>query len=153
MNTSMTTALRTGVLLSAIGLATTIEARAQAEKPLSEIIRSIEDQQLGVVTEADLDHGRWEVEVHKDGKKTTLYLDPKTGGIDRRKERADAHEVLPPDDARPLAEIIKSVEDEKLGTVTEVDYDDGFWEVEVRKDGTKTKLDIDPRTGERRRRP
>jgi uncharacterized membrane protein YkoI len=61
--------------------------------------------------------------------------------------------VLPPDDARPLAEIIKSVEDQKLGTVTEVDYDDGFWEVEVRKDGTKTKLDIDPRTGERRRRP
>jgi uncharacterized membrane protein YkoI len=60
--------------------------------------------------------------------------------------------VLPPHDARPLAEIIKSVEDQKLGTVTEVDYDDGFWEVEVRKGGTKTKLDIDPRTGETRTR-
>ncbi|HET6577276.1 MAG TPA: PepSY domain-containing protein [Gemmatimonadales bacterium] len=152
MNTSMTTAIRAGVLLSAAGLATPSEARGQAEKPLSEIIKSIEDQQLGSITEADLDHGRWEVEVHKDGRKTTLYLDPKTGAVDRRKERADAHEVLPPEDARPLSELIKSVEDQKLGPVTEVDYDDGFWEVEVRKGGTKTKLDIDPKTGETRTR-
>ena len=152
MNTSMTTALRAGVLLSALGLATTIEAGAQAGKPLSEIIRSIEDQRLGVITEADLDHGRWEVEVHKDGRKTTLYVDPKTGAVDRRKERADAHEVLPPEDAKPLSELIKSVEDQQLGPVTEADYDDGFWEVEVRKGGTKTKLDIDPKTGESRMR-
>jgi uncharacterized membrane protein YkoI len=152
MNTSMTTALRASVLLSAGGLAITIDAVAQAEKPLSEIIRSIEDQRLGVITEADLDHGRWEVEVHKDARKTTLYLDPKTGTVDRRKERADSHEVLPPQDARPLSELIKSVEDQKLGPVTEVDYDDGFWEVEVRKGGTKTKLDIDPKTGETRTR-
>jgi uncharacterized membrane protein YkoI len=150
--TDMTTALRAGVLLAAVGLATTSEARAQAEKPLSEIIKSIEDQQLGSITEADLDHGRWEVEVHKDGRKTTLYLNPKTGAVDRRKERADAHEVLPPGDAKPLSEIIKSVEDQNLGAVTEVDYDDGFWEVEVRKGGTKTKLDIDPKTGETRTR-
>ena len=152
MNTSMTTAFRTGVLLAAIGLATTIEARAQAEKPLSEILRSLEDQRLGAITEADLDHGRWEVEVHKDGRKTTVYLDPKTGAVDRRRERADAHEVLPPADAKPLSEIIKSVEDQNLGAVTEVDYDDGFWEVEVGKGATKTKLDIDPRTGETRTR-
>jgi uncharacterized membrane protein YkoI len=150
--TNVMTALRAGVLLSAVGQATISEARAQAEKPLSEIIGSIEDQRLGSITEADLEHGRWEVEVHKDGRKTTLYLDPKTGTVDRRKERADAHEVLPPGEAKPLSEIIKSVEDQELGAVTEVNYDDGFWEVEVRKSGTKTKLDIDPRTGASRTR-
>ena len=150
--TTMTTALRAGVLLSAVGLAATAEARGQAEKPLSELIRSVEDQRLGVITQADLDHGRWEVKIHKDSRKTTLYLDPKTGAVDRRKERADSHEVLPPEDAKPLSEIIKSVEDQQLGAITEADYDDGFWEVEVRKSGTKTKLDIDPRTGTSRTR-
>jgi hypothetical protein len=63
MNTSMTTAFSAGLLLSAVGLATTSEARAQAEKPLSEIIRSVEDQRLGAITEVDYDDGFWEVEV------------------------------------------------------------------------------------------
>jgi hypothetical protein len=33
---------------------------------------------------------------------------------------------------------------------TEIEFDDGSWEVEVRKDGKKLKLDIDPKTGKSR---
>jgi hypothetical protein len=151
-STNMRMFLGTGVVLAAVGTVITRDARSQTGKPLSEIVKSIEDQQLGVVTEIDFDHGRWEVELHKGGRQTTLYLDPNTGAVDRRKERADPHEVLPPEDAKPLSDLIKSVEDQKLGPITEVDYDDGFWEVEVRRSGAKTKLDIDPRSGASRTR-
>ncbi|OOP57860.1 MAG: hypothetical protein AYP45_01050 [Candidatus Brocadia carolinensis] len=47
-----------------------------------------------------------------------------------------------------LSTIIQSVEARELWIITEVEFDTGFWEVEIRKDGQKIKLAIDPRNGE-----
>jgi len=99
----------------------------------------------------DFERGLWGVEVFKDGRKTRLYLDPKTGKLDRQRERPDSHEDVPPADAKPLSEIVKSVEARNLGQIHEVDYDDkGYWEVKVRGNGVKSELHIDAVSGQAR---
>jgi hypothetical protein len=60
----------------------------------------------------------------------------------------------PPSNAKPLSEIIKSLEDS--GNVTyfdEVEWDDdGYWEVQYyRPDGSKVEIKVDPVSGEPRR--
>jgi uncharacterized membrane protein YkoI len=67
-------------------------------------------------------------------------------------------QMLPPQDARPLSEIVASVEAmDEVATVLEIDWDDdGYWDVEfVDPDNRSGKLRIDAVTGEelpRRRR-
>lgn len=56
-------------------------------------------------------------------------------------------------DAKPLSQILQSLEQQ--GDVTyfdEVEWDDnGYWEIEyISKAGTKTKLRVDPISGQRR---
>ena len=45
----------------------------------------------------------------------------------------------PPPNAKPLSTIIKTVEDGHYGTITEVEFDDGKWEIEVHQAGGKEK--------------
>jgi hypothetical protein len=55
-------------------------------KPLSEIIRALEDQGLGGVTEVEFDDGVWKIEVHQpDGKELDIRVDPLSGQIQSRK--------------------------------------------------------------------
>jgi len=118
-------------------------------KPLSEILESVEEQKLGVITEAEFDDGLWEVKVCDAGACQKLYITPKSGEETHR-SKTDSDE-MPPVSAMPLSTIIKSVEARGLGIITEVEFDDGFWEVELRKDGRKSELAIDPKSGETRR--
>ena len=54
--------------------------------------------------------------------------------------RADwFRDETPPANAKPLSQIIKSVEDRHYGTITEVEFDDGKWEIEVHQAGGKEK--------------
>lgn len=138
------------LLLATISIAAAGELPPSGSKPLSAILKSVEGQKLGVITSTEFDDGLWEVEVCKDSTCHKLYIDPKAGEEKRRREAGNENE-LPPADAKPLAAIVQSIEDNKTGIVTEAEFDDGFWEVELRKDGRKTKLNIDPRTGETKR--
>jgi hypothetical protein len=55
-------------------------------KPLSEIIRALEDQGLGGITEVEFDDGVWKIEVHQpDGKELDIRVDPMSGQIQSRK--------------------------------------------------------------------
>lgn len=136
-----------GVLLTTVLAVQAKDIPPKDGKPLSEIVKSVDDKKIGVMTEVEFDDGLWEVELHKGTAETKLYIDPKSGKVNRQRDSADVHEVLPPKDAKPLAEIIRSLEDQKVGTITKVEFDDGFWEVTVRKDGKKVKMDIDPKSG------
>jgi hypothetical protein len=119
-------------------------------KPLSAILQAVEGQALGVITSAEFDDGRWEVKVCQGSVCLELYIDPRSGAEQcRQPDKSD--EALPPAHARPLSAIIQALEERQLGVITEVEFDDGFWEVKLRQDGRKLKLDIDPRTGESRR--
>lgn len=140
--------LASGLLLAACPTVLTAEAPPQDAKPLSEIIKAVEGQQMGVIFEIEFDDGLWEVEVYKGNKETTLYLDPKTGQERRRTQDDDRPDDLPPQNSKPLSEILKSVEGQSGAVVTDVEFDDGYWEVTVRKDGRKTELNLDPRTGQ-----
>jgi hypothetical protein len=40
-------------------------------------------------------------------------------------------EELPPANAKPLSEIIKAVEEKGYKTITDVEFDDGVWKIEV----------------------
>lgn len=52
--------------------------------------------------------------------------------------RADwFRDETPPPNAKPLSTIIKAVEDRGYGTITEVEFDDGKWEIEVHQAGGK----------------
>lgn len=140
--------------IAALAMATCAVARGSEAPPkdgmlLSEIVKSVVAMKIGVITEAEFDHGLWEVEAQQGDRQTSLYLDPKTGKVSRREESADLHEILPPDGGKPLVEIIQSLEKQNVGAISEIEFDDGFWEVTVHKDGKKIKWDIDPMSGER----
>jgi len=46
-------------------------------------------------------------------------------------------EETPPANAKPLSEIIKSIEDKSYGSITDVEFEDGVWELEVHQPGGK----------------
>lgn len=49
-------------------------------KPLSEIVRAIEAQSLGIIVEIEFEDGVWEIELHRpDGSEVTLKIDPVSG--------------------------------------------------------------------------
>jgi hypothetical protein len=52
----------------------------------------------------------------------------------------------PPADAKPLSDVVKALEDQGYSTVTEVNIDNGVWEVEAYKDGQERELRVDPVT-------
>lgn len=54
----------------------------------------------------------------------------------------------PPDDAKPLSETVKSLEEQGYSPITEVSMNDGIWEVEAYKDRQERKLEVNPATGE-----
>jgi hypothetical protein len=55
----------------------------------------------------------------------------------------------PPAGAKPLSEIIRAVEDQGLGVITEVEFEDGVWKIEIHKpDGGEVDLRIDPMSGQ-----
>lgn len=137
-----------GLLLSPLAIALADEKPPRGSNPLSVILKSVEEQELGNISEAEFDDGLWEVKVCTTDGCQKLYINPKSGKEKRRK-RIGSDEI-PPANALALSTIIQSVEARKLGTITDVEFDDGFWDVELLKRGQEIELVIDPMTGEDR---
>lgn len=142
--------LGVSVFIATITITGAGEIPPSGSKPLSAIIKSLEGQGLGVITDAEFDNGRWEVKVCKGHDWFDLYINPGSGEENHRKT-AHADDELPPANTKPLSSIIQTLEGRNLGVITDVEFDNGFWEVKLRKDGMELKLAIDPRTGEARR--
>ena len=54
----------------------------------------------------------------------------------------------PPANAKPLSEIGRALEDQGYKTITEVEFDDGLWEIEIQQaDGKEVHLEVDPISG------
>lgn len=142
-------ALVFGLLLAPLSAAVAGEIPPPGAKPLSVILKSVEDRKLGSISEAEFDDGLWEVKVCSAEACEKLDIDPQTGEEKHRRKKAS--DEIPPANSRPISTIIESVEGRNSGVVSEVEFDDGFWEVELRKDGRKTRLVLDPMTGNSRR--
>ncbi len=55
---------------------------------------------------------------------------------------------LPPANAKPLSEIIKSLEDRGYKNISEVEFEDGAWEIEAHPVGGKEiEIHVDPIAG------
>ena len=58
-------------------------------------------------------------------------------------------EEMPPANAKPLSVVIKSLEDQGLGNIEEVEFSEGVWEIEVHQAGGKeVELHVDPLTAQ-----
>ncbi|MGH6894341.1 MAG: PepSY domain-containing protein [Dongiaceae bacterium] len=58
-------------------------------------------------------------------------------------------EETPPADAKPLSEIIKSLEDQGYKGIEEMEYDDDAWVIDVHQAGDKeVELHVDPVSGQ-----
>jgi uncharacterized membrane protein YkoI len=56
---------------------------------------------------------------------------------------------VPPADAKPLSEVIKSLEDQGYKTIEEVDFDDDEWEIKVHQaDGSEVELHVNAISGQ-----
>jgi hypothetical protein len=55
----------------------------------------------------------------------------------------------PPANAKPLSAILKTVEDRGYKTITEVEFEDGKWEIEVHQAGGKEiEIHVDAMSGQ-----
>jgi hypothetical protein len=125
------------------------DRHATERKPLSDILATLERSDIGVITEVELDDGVWKLDAGKDDSWERIHVDPVTGEIVRRRPTEPADE-LPPDGALPLSRIVQGLEAADLGHVVEIELDDGWWEVELRREGRRVKIDVHPVTGQRR---
>ncbi|MBL8548233.1 MAG: PepSY domain-containing protein [Hyphomonadaceae bacterium] len=58
-------------------------------------------------------------------------------------------DALPPANAKPLSEIIRALEESGYRQITEVEFEDGEWEIEARRaGGEEVGLRVDPVSGE-----
>jgi hypothetical protein len=87
---------------------------------------------------------------------------PQPGGQDASEPHAaavDSEEVedlregdegveIPPEGSLPLSEIVASIEMAGHTAITEVEFEDGVWEVDFMVGGEAYELEIDPMTGE-----
>jgi hypothetical protein len=121
-------------------------------KPLSEILQGIEQFASEVVISADFSSGTWEILacVAGGGHCRQIDVDPQTGA-QRRSSPEDSSDTLPPSNGKTASQIARSVEDRKLGVITELEYDDPQWEVQVRPDRGRAKLYVDPISADVRR--
>jgi uncharacterized membrane protein YkoI len=111
---------------------------------LSALIEKVEAENIGVVIEAEHEHNKWEIEACTAESCTDIKFDAKTGNeLKRKAEKSD--DALPPDGAKPLSEIVKTFEQHQY-PITEIEFEDGVWEVYWIKDGRKVKSYLDPMT-------
>ena len=118
-------------------------------KPLSQILEAVEKSHPGVILSADFDDRRWEVlSCSPDGRSCReLRIDPRSAKTlrDRRETHFGAH---PPASGKTASQIAATVETHKLGTITELEFDDPVWEVTLHGNGVRAKLYVDPASGD-----
>ena len=125
-------------------IARTGEAPANAGVALSALLEKVESENIGVVIEAEHENGKWEVESCKTDGCTDIEFDAKTGAeLSRKSEKSD--DALPPEGAKPLSEVVKTFELHNY-PISEIEFEDGSWEVYWMKDGRKVKSNLDPMT-------
>jgi uncharacterized membrane protein YkoI len=134
-----------------------LELPPEGAKPLSEIVASMEVPGHLQIIEVEFEDGAWEIEYVMDGEEHELIIDPMTGEAVPETEEDDAAEDLeaddeplevPPEGAKPLSEIVASMEVPGHLQIIEVEFEDGVWEIEYVMDGEEHELQIDPMTGE-----
>lgn len=150
-NKTTATLLGFGLLVATLSMARAGDLPPPGSKSLSTILQAVDAHSLGVITSMEFDDGWWEVKVCKGDTCQKLYIDPKSGEEKRRKNTVMDDDELPPANAKSVATIVQWIEGRVQGTITEVEFDDGSWEIKLRHGGRKIKLDVNPLNGDIKR--
>ena len=140
----------TSILLSTLLLATPALAQDVPEDgalPLSLILTMVEADGARIVYSADWDRRGWEV-VSCPGRTRICVeevIDAKTGAV--RSPEREGVSILPPEGALAASVIAGQVEQLNLGRITDLEFDDRRWEVEVRNGLRRAEFRIDPMSG------
>ncbi len=139
---SLLLALASSVVLAA-------EVPPADARPLSQILEAVEKNHPGVIVSADFDERRWEVvSCNADGRSCReLRIDPRTAKT-LRDSRDMNFDIRPPAGGKTAAQIAAAIEARKLGTISEIEFDDPVWEVTVHGSGVRAKLYVDPASGD-----
>ncbi len=136
-------------LIIMTGLAWADDRPPAGAKPLSVIVYDLERTQTDLITEIDFDDGKWEIEARKGDEWVELHIDPRSGEIIRR-EQTSSEDDLPPAGSLPLSGILQSLERAHNAPVTDVEFDDGHWEIELHDGSREIEVKVNPRTGQAR---
>ena len=141
--------LATLLLALAGGGAWAAEVPPADAQPLSQILEAVEKNHPGVIVSADFDERRWEVvSCSADGRSCReLRIDPRTAKT-LRDSRDMNFDIRPPTGGKTAAQIARAIEERKLGTISEIEFDDPVWEVTVHGSGVRAKLYVDPASGD-----
>ncbi|HRH87598.1 MAG TPA: PepSY domain-containing protein [Rubrivivax sp.] len=141
--------LLAALLLALAGSASATEVPPADAKPLSQILEAVEKNHPGVIVSADFDERRWEVvSCSADGRSCReLRIDPRSAKT-LRDSRDMNFDIRPPAGGKSAAQIAHTIEERKLGTISEIEFDDPVWEVTVNGNGVRAKLYVDPVSGD-----
>lgn len=116
-------------------------------RPLSQVVAILEQDRFDVITEIDWDDNKWEIEARHDGK--WWELDVSSAGEILKRDDTDAEDDVPPAGSLPLSHVLNGVERAHApARVTEVEFDDNHWEIELHDGNREIELKINPRTGQ-----
>ena len=137
--------LSTLVLALAGSVALGAEVPPAGAKPLSQILEAAEKSHPGLIISAEFDQRRWEVvSCSSEGRSCReIYLDPHSAKV-LRTSRDTSFDTRPPSGGKTAAQIARALEEQRLGTITELEFDDPLWEAAVHGSGVRAKLYVDP---------
>jgi uncharacterized membrane protein YkoI len=125
--------------------AAVMESPSTTSKTMLAIIEQLEAKQYGPFMEVSWDDGRWEIEVYKKNEPVELSVDGETGEI--KSEFHDEAEPRPPQNAKPLSDILKQLQQYGDIRIHEVSFECHYWEIEIFRNEFKYEMIIDPITG------
>lgn len=96
--------------------------------PLSQLGRNLERSGYEGIYKAELKNDIWEFLAKRGGELHVLTLDPHTG-------RLLSREPLRPAPEMAFATVVSRMEKQGFTTITEVEFENGVWEIEASKDG------------------
>lgn len=114
--------------------------------PMIKVVELLEKGGYGPFTELSMDDGAWEVEVYKGDVPYELRVDPKSGEV--LSEHRDDSEPRPPQDAKPLSEILKLLAKAGFENVDDISFERRYWELEVQRQDGEHEIHVDPKSGE-----
>lgn len=121
-------------------------AQENKEKSILEIVRNMEEADYAPIVDVSYDDGVWEVEAYKADIPYEVSLDPVTGEVIA--EHRDDADPKPPAKSLLLSTIIEGIEKAGYTDLDDISFEHRTWEAEVRRNGMKRELRIDPATGE-----
>ena len=122
------------------------DAPVKGPLPMTAVVERLEKDGYSPFTELSMDDGAWEVEVYKDDVPYELTVDPGSGEI--LSEHRDDSEPRPPQDAKPLSEVLQLLAKAGCEEVDDASFERRYWEFEVLRQDGEHEIHVDPTTGE-----